>query len=220
MNPKQVLEIFVEQGIVDSSQVDEIAQEISQTGKSLAQTMVDYQFVTEDQFYQTIADSLGMELVDLKTFEPPNDVLRLIPAGSAQLHKAFPIGFENGAVQVALADPLNPQTAEDLRFSLGKEIQIVVAPVHQIDDLIRKYYGTDAASMDEILAELGGGELEFGEGPGIDLKNLEAEANSTPIIRYVDVVLYQAIRAPASDILFVTFATEFKSRYHGCGAPV
>ncbi len=217
MNVKQVLEIFVEQGIVDSTQIDEIAEEIAQTGKSLPQTLVDYQFLTEQQFYQTIADSLGVDLVDLQGFEPPNEILRLIPAGLAQLHRAFPIGLEGNTVQVALADPLNAQTAEDLRFNLGKEIQVVVAPVNQIDDLIRKSYGTDAASMDDILAELGG-EVEFGEGPGLDMKNLEAEANSTPIIRYVDLVVYQAIQDRASDIHFEPFETEFKIRYRVDGA--
>ncbi len=65
MNVKQVLEIFVEQGIVDPAQVDEIAQEIAMTGKSLPQTLVDYQFVTEEQFYQTIAESLGVDFVDI-----------------------------------------------------------------------------------------------------------------------------------------------------------
>jgi type IV pilus assembly protein PilB len=218
MNAKQVLEIFVEQGIVDPSQVDDIAEEVAQTGKSLPQTLVDYQFLTEEQFYQVIAESLGTECIDLKTFEPPNDVIRLIPAGLAQLHRAFPLGLDGLTVQVAVADPLNPQTAEDLRFALGKEIQVVVAPVWQIDDLIRKHYGSDASSMDDILAELGGG-MEFG-GPdgGIDLKNLEAEANAAPIIRYVDLVIAQAIQDRASDIHFEPFETEFKIRYRVDGA--
>jgi type IV pilus assembly protein PilB len=219
MNVKQVLEIFVEQGIVDATQIDEIIQDIAVSGKSLPETLVDYQFLTEEQFYQTIADSLGAEMVDLAKFEPPLDLVRLIPAGLAQLHRAFPLGIEGNTVQLALADPLNPQTAEDLRFNLGREIQVVVAPVHQIEDLIRKHYGTSAASMDEILAELGGADVEFGFDSGkIDVKNLEAEANSTPIIRYVDLVLYQAIQDRASDVHFEPFETEFKIRYRVDGA--
>ena len=218
MNVKQVLEIFAEQGIVDAAQIDDLAQEVAQTGKTLPETLVDYQFVTEEQFYQTIAESLGSESVDLRGFEPPTEVFRLIPAGLAQLHRAFPVGLEGGNIQVALADPLNAQTAEDLRFALGKEIQVLVAPVQQIDDLIRKYYGSDAASMDDILAELGG-DVSFGiDGLGGDVKNLEAEANSTPIIRYVDLVLYQAIQDRASDIHFEPFETEFKIRYRVDGA--
>ncbi len=217
MNVKQVLEIFVDQGIVDPEQVDDIAQEVSQTGKSLPQTLVDYQFVTEEQFYQTIANALGAEYADLRNFEPPPEILRLIPSGTVQLHKAFPLGTDGMTIQAALADPLNAQTVEDLRFALGKEIQIIVAPVYQIEDLIRKYYGSDASSMDDILAELGG-TVEFGQDGSIDMKNLEAEANSTPIIRYVDLVVYQAIQDRASDVHFEPFETEFKIRYRVDGA--
>ena len=218
MNVKQVLEVFIEQGIVEHGQVDEISQEIAQSGKSLVQVMIDYGFVTEEQFFQTIADSLGVPLVSLSGFEPPVEIQRLVPAGLAQLHKAFPIGIDEGAVQVALCDPLNSQTAEDLRFALGKEIQVCVAPVWQIEELIKKHYGTDMGSMDDILAQLGG-DMEFG-GPdsAVDIKNLEAEANSTPIIRYVDLIIYQAIQDRASDIHFEPFETEFKIRYRVDGA--
>ncbi|MEQ1860235.1 MAG: GspE/PulE family protein [Chthoniobacteraceae bacterium] len=218
MNAKQVLEIFAEQGIIDQQQLDDMVAEVNHTGKSVAQVMVDYQVCDENQFYQMIADALGVEFVNLEGYEPPADVLRLVPAGLAILHKALPIGREGINVQVALADPLNPQTAEELRFALDKEIQIVVAPVWQIEDLIKRFYGTDAASMDEILKELGGG-IEFGaDGGGIDLKALEAEANATPIIRYVDLILYQAIQDRASDIHFEPFENEFKIRYRVDGA--
>ena len=72
--------------------------------------------------------------------------------------------------------------------------------------------------MDEILAQLGGEVQLISEGGGIDMKSLEAEANATPIIRYVDLVLYQAIQDRASDIHFEPFETEFKIRYRVDGA--
>ena len=73
--------------------------------------------------------------------------------------------------------------------------------------------------MEEILAQLGGS-VEFGgpDSASIDIKNLEAEANATPIIRYVDLILYQAIQDRASDIHFEPFETEFKIRYRVDGA--
>jgi type IV pilus assembly protein PilB len=218
MNSKQVLEIFVDQGVVERSQIEDIIQEVSATGKTLIEVLVDFQICSEEQFYHTIADYLGLECVDLQNFEPPAEVIRLIPAGLALMNRVFPIGVEAGTLQVVFADPLNPETAESLRFSLGKEIQPVIAPVYQIDELIKKHYGTDIGSMDEILAQLGG-ELEFGvDGGGLDMKALEAEANATPIIRYVDLILYQAIQDRASDIHFEPFETEFKIRYRVDGA--
>jgi type IV pilus assembly protein PilB len=142
----------------------------------------------------------------------------MLPAGLAQLHRAFPLGFEDNILQVALIDPLNPQTVEDLRFAIGKDVHPVVAPIYQIEELIKKHYGSDAASLDSILAELGGGIQFGGEGKDLDIKEIENEANAAPIIRYVDLVLAQAIQDRASDIHFEPFETEFKIRYRVDGS--
>jgi type IV pilus assembly protein PilB len=218
MNARQTLNIFVEQGLVDERVVDDILQEVASTGKTLCDVLVDYQAVTEEGYYQALASAIGAEFVNLKDFTPHPDLLKLLPAGLAQLHRAFPLGYEDGILQVALADPLNPQTVEDLRFAIGKDVHPVVAPIYQIEDLIMKHYGSDAASLDSILAELGGGIQFGGEGGSLDIKEIENEANAAPIIRYVDLVLAQAIQDRASDIHFEPFETEFKIRYRVDGS--
>jgi type IV pilus assembly protein PilB len=180
--------------------------------------LVDYQAVTEEGYYQSIANAIGAEYVNLKDFTPPVGLVKMLPAGLAQLHRAFPLGFEDNILQVALIDPLNPQTVEDLRFAIGKDVHPVVAPIYQIEELIKKHYGSDAASLDSILAELGGGIQFGGEGKDLDIKEIENEANAAPIIRYVDLVLAQAIQDRASDIHFEPFETEFKIRYRVDGS--
>ena len=55
-------------------------------------------------------------------------MLRLIPSGLARLHRALPMGESENGITVALVDPLDLRAAEDLRFALGKDIQVVVAP--------------------------------------------------------------------------------------------
>ncbi|MEI6350466.1 MAG: GspE/PulE family protein [Verrucomicrobiota bacterium] len=211
MNANQVIDLFVDQGIVNRSQVDDITQEIANSGKSAHDALIDFGVISEEEFYPVIAQALGTECVDLTGFEPPVEVLRLIPAGLARLHGAFPLGKNDTALTVALVDPITPQVQEDLRFALGKDIYVVVAPTIQIENLISEHYGADAASLDEVLSELGHS-IEVGPGTG------EAEANSTPIIRFVDLVLAQAIHDRASDIHFEPFETEFKIRYRVDGA--
>jgi hypothetical protein len=61
MNVKQTLEIFAEQNLVDASQFEDLEHEVAQSGKSLVQVLVDYGIVTEEQFYQVIAESLGVD---------------------------------------------------------------------------------------------------------------------------------------------------------------
>src|SRR5437762_940753 len=103
--------------------------------------MVDSGFVDETGFYHTIADALGAEYVDLGDKEIPPTILKLIPSGLARLHRALPIGLSGNTLRVALADPLDPRAAEDLRFALGKDVDVVVAPTEQIDNRTKEYYG-------------------------------------------------------------------------------
>jgi type IV pilus assembly protein PilB len=213
-----VIDLLLDQGVIDQAQAEDALQEIATSGKDVVQTLTDFGLVTEENLYQHIAESLGTDVVTLEGFEPAPEVVRMVQAGLARLHGALPIAASGDTITVCVTDPLNPQIAEDLRFALGKNIQVVVAPVPQIEALIEKAYGTDDASLNEILAELGGEHIEFGEGGKHDIQNIEAEANATPIIRYVDLILYQAIQDRASDIHFEPFEHEFKIRYRVDGA--
>jgi type IV pilus assembly protein PilB len=218
MNDKQVAELFIEQHVLQPSQADDVLNETNLNGKTIAQAMVDGGFVDEHGFYQTIADALGTEYVDLTGLDIAPEILRLIPSGLARLHRALPVGMSGNCLRLALADPLDLRAAEDLRFALGKDIDVVVAPTEQIEDRIRQFYGTDTASMEEVLKQLGqAGELMRVRGDD-GAAAVEAEANATPIIRFVDLILYQAIQDRASDIHFEPFENEFKIRYRVDGA--
>jgi type IV pilus assembly protein PilB len=218
MNEKQVAELFIEQHVLQPSQAEDVLNEANLNGKSIVQAMVDGGFVDETGFYHTIADALGAEYVDLGEKEIPPAILKLIPSGLARLHRALPIGLSGNTLRVALADPLDPRAAEDLRFALGKDVDVVVAPTEQIDNRIKEYYGADTTSMEEVLKQLGeAGDMLQIRGDETAAA-VEAEANATPIIRFVDLILYQAIQDRASDIHFEPFENEFKIRYRVDGA--
>ncbi len=218
MNANQVIEILVDGGIIDRSQVDDITAELLSSGKTIVDVLTDMGITTEDQIYQGIASYLGTEYVDLSSFEPPAEILALVPASLARMHGALPIGMNGAALTIALIDPLNSQIQEDIRFALGRDIYVVVAQVGYIQNLIQSSYGSDSANLNDVLAELGG-DVEFGGGEqNLDARAMEEEANATPIIRYVDLILAQAIADRASDIHFEPFETEFKIRYRVDGA--
>jgi len=218
VNNKQIAEFFVEQHVLQPSQAEDVLNEADLNGKSIAQAMVDSGFLDEDGFHQTMADALGTDYVDLAGREIAPEILRFIPSGLARLHGALPIEMSGSLLRVALVDPLDLRAAEDLRFALGKDIQIVVSRTDQIEERIKQYYGTDTSSMEEVLKQLGeAGELLQLRGDEQSVA-VEAEANATPIIRFVDLILYQAIQDRASDIHFEPFENEFKIRYRVDGA--
>jgi type IV pilus assembly protein PilB len=218
MKDKQLAEFFVEHGVLQPSQAEDVLDEVELNGKTVAQAMIDGGFIDEHGFYQTLANGLGTDLIDLTERDIRPEILRLIPSGLARLHGVLPVEMSGTTLRVALVDPFDLQAVEDLRFALGKDIHIVVSPPDRIEDLIKQYYGSDATSMEDVLKQLGeaGEVLQLREGDGEAA--VEAEANATPIIRFVDLILYQAIQDRASDIHFEPFENEFKIRYRVDGA--
>jgi type IV pilus assembly protein PilB len=221
MNTAQVLDILKDNSLIDATQAEDIDRECNETGKPVEEVAIDLGYVAEEAFYQAIADSIGAERYDLTEFTPTPEVLALIPGGLARLHGALPIGANENTIYAALADPLISQSVEDLRFALGREIQPCVGQTTaRIRALIDANYGTEDTSFDEVLAQLGETNFELAEG-GEDTFNAAdaaAEANKTPIIRYVDLIIDKAVQARASDIHFEPFELEFKVRYRVDGA--
>lgn len=214
MDNQQVLDLFVSRGMVDTALAQDIVSEISSSGKEVGEILADYGVIsTSDDIWPLIAQELGTDLIDLEGFEPPEALLGLVPAGMARLHGALPVTYDEQGISVCLTDPLNPQVLEDLRFAIGQEIKLVVAPDHMVETKINELYGGEEKAMDDILSQLDGG-LNFDGGEGA----LEEEANSAPIMRYVDLVLFQAIKEKASDIHFEPFENEFKIRYRVDGS--
>ena len=213
MDNRQLLDLFQARNLIDASLSEEILAEVDNSGKSVPELLADFQVIqSKDDVWPILASELGAALVDLRNWTPPDALLDLVPAGTARLHGAFPVNFDDQGLHLALVDPLNPQTVEDLRFALGREIIVVIAPDYLVEAKINECYGGEGKAMGDLLAQLDT------NGENFDEANAEAEANSAPIIRYVDLVLYQAIKEKASDIHFEPFEKEFKIRYRVDGA--
>ena len=214
MDNSQLIDLFLSRGFMDQNLAQEILTEVSHSGKDLADVLSDFQVIgSRDEIWPLIASELGAHVVELRNWTPSEALLGLVPANLARLHGALPVAFDENGLHVALVDPLNPQTLEDLRFALGREVNLVIAPDYIVEAKISESYGGQGKAMQDILDQF---QVTFKE--GLNDEDLESEANSAPIIRYVDLVLYQAIKEKASDIHFEPFEKEFKIRYRVDGA--
>lgn len=214
MDSNQLVELFTSRGLIDRSLGQEILNEVENSGKVASEVLADFQVIQDKgDVWPVVASELGAELVDLTNWTPPEEILALMNSGTARLHGALPISLTDEGLHVALVDPMNPQTLEDLRFALDRELVLVVAPGYQVEEKINDCYGGDGQGMDAILDQ-----LEFGGADDANPADLENEANSAPIIRYVDLVLFQAIKERASDIHFEPFEKDFKIRYRVDGS--
>ena len=182
MDHTQLIDIFMNRGLVDQYLADDILMEVENSGKDVPEILTDYEVIqNEEDVWPIVANELGVGIInDLAHFNAPPELLAIIPGGMARLHGAFPVNIDSAGLTVCLVDPLNPQVLEDLRFALGKEIILAVAPSHIVEKKINEAYGGEGQALDEILNQLQAGADNGSDAAG---QNAEAEANSAPIIR-------------------------------------
>ncbi|PYJ61893.1 MAG: pilus assembly protein PilB [Verrucomicrobia bacterium] len=217
-----LLALIQERGLVDDLQLEEVAQEHTRSGKPVIQTLQDFGLLDLETVLQIMADHLGTEVVELHNLELTPEVLQTVPASAARMHQCLPVAVFGSSVRIAMADPLDPAVIDELNYLTGKEVQVVVADPAQIEKAVSKFYGEESESVSDVLKQLGA-DAEIAKevadataGDGVtDLADL---ANEAPIIKFVNLVLYQAVQDRASDIHFEPFEDEFKIRYRVDGA--
>ncbi len=212
--------ILVSEDICTENQLLEIEEEYHRTGKPFATLLMDFGIITEENLLQLIATSLGTDVIDLTGLELTKEVIDLVDSQTIRMYGIIPVSYDGVSITIASRNPLNYQIADELRFILDKDVKIAVAKEKQIDTAIEKFYPVESESMHDMLASL---EVDLEEAGDKNLDNIkedeiESLANEAPIVRFVDVIMYQAIKAKASDIHFEPFEKEFKIRYRVDGA--
>ncbi len=207
-------DMLLASGMIPADQLAEVEEEYERSAKPLKELLVNYDMIMEDQLLEMIATNLGTEVVDLTHVEIEKSVIDMVPGDTARMLGVVPLSFDGTSLTVTVRNPLNYQIGDELRFMLNKDIITVVSPEAQIDRFLEKYYPMDMGSMQDMLAEM---ELQDGLA-NLNENDLENAASEAPIIKFVDAVLYQAVKDKASDIHFEPFEKEFKIRYRIDGA--
>ena len=216
-----LLSLIRENGLIDDLQYEEVAAELKRSAAPAFQVLQDFGIMKMDDILHVEATALGTEVVSLKDREISPELLKLIPAKMAQMYRCLPVALNNGTLQVALAEPLDPAAADEIHFAAKCDVQIVVADPGEILKGIERLYGqAENESFSEILKELDANKniaREIVEA-GDDAQVAAALANEVPIVKFVNLVLQQAVLDRASDIHFEPFESEFRIRYRVDGA--
>jgi len=170
-------------------------------------------FTSEEDLLQVLSEQIGMPYVRVDDYEIDQELLKLVPGQVAQMYKVFPLERQNdGSILLAMVDPLNVHTLDDVSLLLNCQAKGAVANENDIYDLIEEFYGGTEESVDDMLESLHEEDLDF----QIDEDNfddLERIANEAPIIKLVNLILLQAIKDRASDLHVEPYQKSFRIRY-------
>ncbi|MBE6386455.1 MAG: pilus assembly protein PilB [Lentisphaerae bacterium] len=192
--------------------LDEVAEECESSGKSAFEVIVNYGIFTPEQLLEIMANNLGSYVWDPHMGDIPLEVINEIDNPTARSHGVIPVSSDETSISVAMRNPLDYRTVEALRFILGKDVIPLPVDPDIFDKELERYYPEKVDTVADIVAQFG----EYAE-EEID-EDSDDRANDAPIIKFVEVVIQQAIRDKASDIHFEPFEKTFRIRYRVDGA--
>ena len=216
-----LLDLLVQNGVLDKDGVDTIREEQANSGgKTVREIIVDGGYLDEDTLLGMMAAYQGCEVVDLSQMELDDDVVNAIPASIARMYNVLCVGVDGNSVTLATSSLVDPRVADEVAFSLSKEVRFVMAREKDVNERIAQHYGDASDSVADMLKSLGEG-MEGDESlksdPN-DVAALEGAANNNAVVKFVNMILYQGVVDRAADIHIEPFEHDFKIRYRVDGA--
>lgn len=213
-----VLQLLIDKGIVDSATIEAArtkAAEQPSVGNldtDTVELLLAEHAVTQLQIAQVLAEEFNMDVVDLADVRVSAEALELLPYELANRYKVFPLEADDNEVELAVCDPLDMDAIDSISHVIQRSITCRVAPLEDIEKAIHQYYdGAQADKVDSMfsgLEEVAVDDLDLPTGEEGDVGEDEA-----PIIRYVHMVISEALKRRASDIHMEPLEKRFRVRY-------
>ena len=204
-------ENLIQKGLISRRELDIGLKEHKKTGQFLGTSLVKLGFIKEEELYPVLAEQLKLSYFKLKEITIDPKIIQKLPAKYAFHYKLIPVKFENDKLTVAVSDPLDLRTIDDLRLLLSFDVVSVLATESDIYEAIRKYYGIGGETIEKIMdtTELTK-ELTLSTSKTEDVADLAEDAS---IIKFVNQILVQAVKDRATDIHIEPYEDELKVRY-------
>ncbi len=215
MNPR-LGELLVKEGLLGADQLQKALAEQRKSGERLSAALKRLGFVSEEQLLDFLSRKYGIPIINLSRIEVDPEILKLVRREIVEKYQVFPVRKVGNTLTLALSDPTVVLAIDDVQFATGLHVIPVLAAESAIKAAIERNYDS-AHDIKRLLAEEGAGPdtgLELVDrSQKVDIAEMGKEAEEAPIIRFVNLIVGDAIRKRASDIHLEPYEKVFRVRY-------
>ncbi len=194
---RMIGEVVVDLGFADRETVEEAVKAAREQGRPTGEVLVSQGTLRSDQLARVVAERFGLDYIDLSEYDLDMGAVHLIGADAAKRYRAVPVGFvQDGTLLLAMADPTNVLTIDDVAMITGRRVRVAVASVEDLNLLLTRLAGMDE-SIEDIVEENAEAEAQA----ELESSMLTEEADrDAPVIKLVHSIIAQAVQQGASDI--------------------
>jgi type IV pilus assembly protein PilB len=213
---KKLVTILAKYGIIADAQKDDIVAAAEKENLSLTEFLVNKKMTTEADVIGAVSEEMNLPPIDIERIEIDKEALDLVPEDIAKQYQVFPIAKIGKTLTMAVANPMDVMTQDDVKIVTGCELIPVVSSDIAIRKAIEKAYKSDEGQMEDLVATMGMDELiELAEEGGEDGDSAAdtEQSESAPVVKLVNLIVYEAVKAGASDIHIEPYEKKVRVRY-------
>ena len=210
-----LLSLIADRQLADPQDIEAIQGEHNLSGESVNKLLHNQGILDTASQLELMAEYLGTDVIDVTAIEFTADLLGLIPHEVAKQYNCLPIGLDGETLHLCLEDPLNPTILDDLAYRLNKPLQLRIADPGVLTKMVDEKYA-EVESYEDLTETMMGAyeaeEVTKDDGEPQALEILEEVGDDAPIVRFVNMILYQALKDQAADIHFEPFEDTYQIR--------
>ncbi|MGI2922888.1 type IV-A pilus assembly ATPase PilB [Vibrio diabolicus] len=203
-----------QKGLLTFSQEESLIEQVKASGISMPEALLSSGLFTSSELAEHLSSLFSLSQPELSQYEYASLCQQLGLRELITRHNALPLQRTPSTLLLAVADPTNQQTEDDFRFATGLQIELVLADFRQLSAAIRRLYGRSLSHEKSGLKEINQEELANLVDVGADeIDNIEdLSQDESPVSRYINQILLDAVRKGASDIHFEPYEKMYRVR--------
>jgi type IV pilus assembly protein PilB len=207
--------------IIDEPKAQEALQQASQQQLSLVSYLVQNNIADGNQIANAIADEFGSPLFDINALSKEAIPVELVDPKLIRQHHAIPLYKRGNRLFIGVSDPTNLKAQDEIKFHTGLSTETILVEEAALSSAIARYLDDEEAAFGNKLANLDDASLEDLDIEAVDEESRHQEdasdVDDTPIVRFVNKVLIDAIKGGASDIHFEPYEKSYRVRFRTDG---
>jgi len=209
-NDDFIVELLQDVGLVTRAQVEHVRATL--TAPNVVEGLIHEGIISQEDVSRTLAAQNGMEFVDLAHLHIPPNILTKLATEDVKRYRVIPVGEHDDVLTIAISDPMDMQSMDDLTYKLQRSLSFVCATPDAIRKALIKYYGSAEEATSDLMRQMGV-EGTFKTELTTDGADQEGHENDAPIIKMVSMLLLEAYSSRASDIHLEPLEFKFRIRF-------
>lgn len=218
---EKVVNLLVESRGINRKKLEDLLRSPRARNKTLGQILTEEKLITQQDLLAVLSKGLAIPAIRLSRYKMDPALAELIPERIAKQYRLVPVSRLGKTLSVAMADPLNVLALDDLAMLTTMEISPVIASEKEVDQAIANLYQSAADQLDAFLESAPAEEGKPAGAEAEEVMELTAfgmEGKRAPIVKVVDLMIAEAVRARASDIHVEPYEEEVRVRYRVDGS--